>query len=453
MILLRGFLRTNRWFIGALAASLVLVPTLAGVLLFAPSAADSVLSSTRVIEAGIDTDADGLDDLAEARRWGTNPMMADSDGDTLPDAWEVRWARVAGGASRSCPDPLVADAARDCIGKGLSLAEDLAAGTNPHLHDSDGDGIEDATELRLAMDPLKDDADADPFGDALTNRMRALLGARADRFDTACSGMSDAEKARRGLDPARASTGGSGVPDGWAVHYDLDPADPLIGTLRLDGAPEGLTVLEKAVYSATKLDLCAQPDVAPPFERGLHPHRADSDDDGLPDAWEIRNDRDPLDPTNAAADADGDGLTDLEEYSLGGCPSVVDCDGDGLTDREETFVGWNVTVDGETRHVLSDPRRFVSDGDLIPDGAKRAGRWTLGDRVFTFAPLDPGTPDTDGDDLADSVEILRFAGVLRPDMKDSDADGLADGEEAAYWDARGGNECALCDTDGDGFVN
>lgn len=453
MSLWRGFVRSDRRILVAIAIGLLVAPAILALVVAAPPDAGVGVAAARVVEPGADGDADGLADIDEVRRWGTNPASRDTDLDGLDDAWETRWSRAVPGTTRACPDPLRADATRDCAGKGVTLAEDRRAGTDPTTRDTDGDGIDDAVELRLAMDPFADDADADPFGNGLTHRTRALLGARADRYDTACSGISDAEKAKRGLDPTRASTGGSGVPDGWALHFGLDPADPLLGARKLDGDPLGLTVLEKATYSAKALDLCATPDAAPPFARGLDPRRSDADADGMPDAWELRHGRDPLDAANARADPDGDGLTDLEEFALAACPGTADCDGDGLTDAQEAREGWNVTLDGATRRVVSVPTRTVSDGDRIPDDAKRRGAWTVGGRMIRFAPLDPATPDTDADDLSDADEILRFAGALRPDTKDSDADGLSDGEEVAYWDARGAEHCAACDGDGDGAPN
>jgi hypothetical protein len=41
---------------------------------------------------------------------------------------------------------------------------------------------------------------------------------------------------------------------------------------------------------------------------------ADSDHDGMPDAWERARGFDPRDAADGAEDADGDGYTNLEEY-------------------------------------------------------------------------------------------------------------------------------------------
>src|SRR3974390_2308578 len=43
----------------------------------------------------------------------------------------------------------------------------------------------------------------------------------------------------------------------------------------------------------------------------------DTDGDGMPDDTEIANGFNPLDPSDAGQDADGDGLTNLQEYQLG----------------------------------------------------------------------------------------------------------------------------------------
>ncbi len=44
---------------------------------------------------------------------------------------------------------------------------------------------------------------------------------------------------------------------------------------------------------------------------------ADADDDGMPDLWELANSFDPSDPSDAAQDFDGDGLSNQQEYQAG----------------------------------------------------------------------------------------------------------------------------------------
>ena len=46
----------------------------------------------------------------------------------------------------------------------------------------------------------------------------------------------------------------------------------------------------------------------------------DSDGDGMPDQWEIKNNLNPKDPKDGAMDADGDVYTNVEEYLNGTNP-------------------------------------------------------------------------------------------------------------------------------------
>ena len=73
----------------------------------------------------------------------------------------------------------------------------------------------------------------------------------------------------------------------------------------------------------------------------------DTDNDGLPDEWEIQHDLSPTDSNDANLDSDNDGLTNLEEfnvlkiYSKSTNPNLADTDGDGFTDKEEIDKGTN----------------------------------------------------------------------------------------------------------------
>ena len=67
----------------------------------------------------------------------------------------------------------------------------------------------------------------------------------------------------------------------------------------------------------------------------------DKDGDGIPDAWEIANGLNPALTTDGALDSDGDGLTNLDEFTRGTHPRMRDTSGDGIDDGLAVVLGLN----------------------------------------------------------------------------------------------------------------
>jgi hypothetical protein len=87
----------------------------------------------------------------------------------------------------------------------------------------------------------------------------------------------------------------------------------------------------------------------------------DSDNDGIPDDWELMYDLNKTDPTDAYLDADNDNLTNLQEYQYNTDPKNNDTDNDNLTDWEEI------------KKYSTNATNPDSDGDGYSDGEEIVG--------------------------------------------------------------------------------
>ncbi len=170
--------------------------------------------------------------------------------------------------------------------------------------------------------------------------------------------------------------------------------------------------------------------------KGLDPNdnSADSDNDGLTDAFELERQGAGEGSSPIQRDTDSDGLTDLQEIRLGSDPAVADSDNDGLKDGEEVYHlrydpntglpttvwegGWNVTINAKTPFVVrvsSDP--LIADGDR--DGVNDLAERQLAQSASPADHLDkqnrpyhPGVPNTPP--LALLVETNDLDGYLAP---------------------------------------
>ncbi len=157
--------------------------------------------------------------------------------------------------------------------------------------------------------------------------------------------------------------------DGRLVAVDLGAigdASGGLGAIGLSG-----DAVEGAVFD----DLLIAPD---------NPVFADTDRDGMDDAWELAHGLDSQ-RDDRKGDLDGDGVPNIREFLLGTDPRSADSDGDSLADGAELELG--------THPAMAD-----SDGDGLPDG------WELAHGLDPLSSAD-GQRDDDGDGVANAAEV------------------------------------------------
>ena len=198
-----------------------------------------------------DVDNDTLANSAEAPdRWNTNPVDDDSDGDNLPDGWEVDYSQQA------LEDGLVDNSTLSAYGaRGLM---------DPSLIDSDFDGINDGEE--------------DPDNDGLN---------RTGLYNRYCPDWDDPAGSNCHIDPY--------TPDGAKFYNNL----------------ENFTNFEEFQNGTNPISNDTDGDS---WEDGPEVYHQDHDGDGMATGWEFYFEFDPMDPADKLADFDGDGKHNYCEY-------------------------------------------------------------------------------------------------------------------------------------------
>ncbi|MFF0098845.1 hypothetical protein ACFYO8_05885 [Micromonospora sp. NPDC005257] len=201
------------------------------------------------ITYGGDHDSDGVIDVVELR-FGSSPLLVDSDGDRLTDKFEI--TRLAGWTRPNTADTdsdAVADGAEDVDSDGLTNLQEQDLGTSPTEADTDGDGVNDGAEVAKGSNPLVADQprappapgtvppivpvpnEADTDGDGLIDVAEEEVLSDVNNVDSDGDGLSDGVEVNDwGINPLVQDTDGDGLRDDYEVaHKDdqgLDPGRP-----------------------------------------------------------------------------------------------------------------------------------------------------------------------------------------------------------------------------------
>ncbi|MBN1267946.1 MAG: PEGA domain-containing protein [Kiritimatiellae bacterium] len=237
-------------------------------------------------------------------------------------------------------------------------------------------------------------ADTNDLVDA--NTVTRIAGPVSGAGDDDNDCLINADEIAANTEPCIADTDQDGMWDGWEWVFSTNnpahvnplamdpldngtvnvrtglPGDPLQhGDEDLDG--DGASNREEFEWWLNHGATCMPSTVNSP-----DPTDPDTDGDGMPDGWEIVNDLNPVDPSDAALDADLDGLSNLDEYLWGTDPHSTDSDGDGLTDGDEVNTHGtdpalpDTDLDGlDDKYEIdngTDPRDADSNNNLFSDG-------------------------------------------------------------------------------------
>jgi thrombospondin type 3 repeat protein len=152
----------------------------------------------------MDSDHDGLMDAFE-KLAGTSAALADTDADSLPDAYEALYSHT---------DPLSGDTDGDGVTDPAELAAGTDAGRLPGIAGVVGTGIF-AENVRHGI--------KDGDQDGLSDRTERLLGTNAKLADTDADELSDAEEMSLGTNPLDVDSDRDGLSDGLEISYQSDP--------------------------------------------------------------------------------------------------------------------------------------------------------------------------------------------------------------------------------------
>ena len=382
-----------------------------------------------------DDDNDGLPTRLEDRGVDDNDPStnaSDADNDGIPDYLDLD-SDGDGLADALEQGSDLEDRDNDGIVNALDADDDGVAGTDSGKTDADQDGVIDSVSIRDSdQDGTADYLDLDSDNDGLAD----LAESGAIGQDSDGDGIDDALDADTdgivGTDTGKTDANGDGYHDLPALDTD---GDGVPDYRDLDSDNDGL--LDTAEAGATDANGDGQSD-----DGALITAAPDSDGDGIPDVRDLDSNNDGTfdiaDSGYSAADQNGDGRID----------DSTDSDGDGIPDATDNQTGFGLSASEDTdQDGIPNHQDTDDDNDGIPDVLEGNG-----DRDQDGIP-DREDADSDNDGIPDAIEVRNMPAMTQSDTDGDGIDDAIDVDQTQGEDTNGnGIDDAYepQDTDGDG---
>lgn len=339
-----------------------------------------------------DTDADDLTDGQEVNQYSTDPLGRDTDRDYMPDGWEVQYGL----------DPLEVNTYKDTDGDYFVDHQEYDKQTSPIDPNSFPEGIavffESFEQSQLPESIINSKWNDVDWISGDTNQAsvgQASVSTTVKQEELSALTWSAGYFAKGGFVFDYKLDGGeldvysdfyyittlSGDSDEWQSYYYRFPA-----------WETGVSFVHRNYDNSEPVTVHID-------NLNYLPIHYDSDGDGMPDLWELEQQLDRRDPSDASLDPDEDGLTNVQEYQYGSQTTITDSDGDGMPDGYEV------------EHQLDPVDAEDAYNDTDNDGINNITEFNLG--------LNPKNPndahsDLDGDGFSNIQEILGGSDPLDP---------------------------------------